>query len=261
MPKGDVLAARSELATASRVMVITGAGISTASGIPDYRGPRGVWTTNPAAERASRADAYASDPSIREEYWQRLLERSAHPPRPNEAHYSLARFERTRRLSLIVTQNIDGLHLEAGTSFDRLIEVHGHVRTVRCLTCDHHQPTSFVLSRVADGETDPHCEEAVSGVTCEGVLSTTIVRFGDQPDPLEMHHAKRGVRESDLLLCVGSTLAVVPVAMLVPSALDRDIRVIIVNDAPTEYDESALCVRGDITDVLPAILDPLHESS
>lgn len=254
MPTGDATAARSEVAVSSRVMVITGAGISTASGIPDYRGPSGVWTTNPAAERASHADAYANDHQIREEYWRRLLERSANPPKPNEAHYSLARFERSRRLSLIVTQNIDGLHLVAGTSFDRLIEVHGHVRTVRCLVCDNRQPTSLVLSRVANGDADPHCEVEVSGSACGGVLTTTIVRFGDQPDPLEMHRAKRAVRECDLLLCVGSTLAVVPVAMLVPLALDYDVRVIIVNDAATTYDESALCVRGDITDVLPEIL-------
>ena len=235
-------------------MVITGAGISTASGIPDYRGPQGVWTTNPAAERASRAEVYANDHEIRVASWQRLLTRSEHPPQPNEAHIALARFERTGRLRLLVTQNIDGLHLEAGTSPDRLIEIHGHVRTVRCLVCNDRQPTALVLARVASGDTDPHCEVDVAGHTCGGVLTTTIVRFGDQPDPLAMHRAKRVARDCDVLLCVGSTLAVYPVAALVPLALDYDVRVVIVNDAPTEYDERALCVRGDITEVLPAIL-------
>ena len=254
MSTGDVLAAQAELAGASRITVITGAGVSTASGIPDYRGPSGVWTTNPAAERSSRSDVYATDQQVREQYWHRMLERSANPPRPNEAHFALARFERTRRLSLLVTQNIDGLHLEAGTSFDRIIEVHGHVRSVRCLTCDNRVPTTLVLARVAGGDPDPRCEVETSGAICGGVLTTTIVRFGDQPDPLEMHRAKRAVRESDLLLCVGSTLAVVPVALLVPLALDYDVRVVIVNGAPTDYDESALCVRGDITEVLPVIL-------
>jgi NAD-dependent deacetylase len=256
MSTGDANTARGEVAASSRVMVITGAGISTASGIPDYRGPSGVWTTNPAAERSSRADVYANDAEVREAYWRRLLERSTNPPRPNEAHYSLARFERTRRLSLVVTQNIDGLHLEAGTSFDRLIEVHGHVRSVRCLVCDDRQPTGLVLSRVANGDPDPRCEAVVAGGACGGVLTTTIVRFGDQPDPLEMHRAKRAVRECDLLLCVGSTLAVVPVALLVPLALDYDVPVVIVNNAETSYDDSAICVRGDITDVLPVILGP-----
>lgn len=254
VPTGDLETARDELASASRVMVLTGAGVSTASGIPDYRGPRGVWRIDPAAERASHVDAYANDPEVRESSWRRLLARAVNPPEPNAAHLSLARFERTRRLSLLVTQNIDGLHLEAGTSPERLIEIHGHVRTVRCLVCGDHQATGSVLARVATGEADPHCEDVVEGRPCGGVLATTIVRFGEQPDQLGMHRAKRAARECDVLLCVGSTLSVIPVARLVPLALDYGALLVIVNDAPTGYDQDALCVRGDITEVLPAVL-------
>lgn len=235
-------------------MVLTGAGISTASGIPDYRGPQGVWTLDPAAERASYADVYARDPDVRLAAWRRLLTRTEEPPRPNAAHRSLASYERTGRLNLIVTQNIDGLHLAAGTSPERLIEIHGHVRTVRCLACDDRQPIGKVLQRVADGEADPPCRSLVEGRPCGGVLATTIVRFGEQPDLAEMHRAKRAAKECDLLLCVGSTLSVNPTAALVPLALDYGASLVIVNAAPTKFDAHALCLRGDITDVLPALL-------
>jgi NAD-dependent deacetylase len=255
VPITDLDSARHELRGAARVLVLTGAGVSTASGIPDYRGPNGVWTLDPAAERASHADVYASDAQVREASWQRLLSRSENPPQPNAAHRSLARFERSGRLSLLVTQNIDGLHLASGTSPARLIEIHGHVRAVRCLACDARQPTGVVLARVAAGETDPHCEAVVEGRVCAGVLATTIVRFGEQPDRLEWHRAKRVAGECDLILCVGTTLAVYPAAGLVPLALESGARLVIVNNAPTDYDANALCLRGDITEVLPTLLE------
>ncbi|MGA2968327.1 MAG: Sir2 family NAD-dependent protein deacetylase [Acidimicrobiales bacterium] len=251
---GQLKTARASLRRAQRVIVLTGAGISTASGIPDYRGPQGVWTRNPAAERASHIDVYSSDPEVREASWSRLLMRAEDPPQPNEAHRSLARFGVTGWLGVLVTQNIDGLHLAAGTPPERLIEIHGHVRAVRCLTCSARQPTGDVLARVAAGDADPRCDVIVDGRLCGGVLATTIVRFGEQPDPLEMHRAKRAARESDLMMCVGTTLTVYPVAGLVQMALDYDAQLIIVNDAPTPYDDRAICVRGDITEVLPTML-------
>ena len=254
MATDELGTARATLSSASRVTVLTGAGVSTASGIPDYRGPNGVWTRDPAAERASHADVYARDREVREASWRRLMARAEHPPQPNAAHHSLARFESTGRLSLLVTQNIDGLHLAAGTSPERLVEIHGHVRAVRCLSCGARQSTEGVLRRVAAGDVDPSCEEVVESHSCAGVLATTIVRFGERPDPLELHRAKRAARECDLLLCVGSTLTVNPVARLVPLALDYGVRLVIVNGAPTSFDRSALCVRGDISEVLPALL-------
>jgi NAD-dependent deacetylase len=253
VPITDLKDARAALQRAARVMVLTGAGISTASGIPDYRGPQGVWTKNPAAERASHIDVYSTESEVREASWVRLLARAENAPQPNDAHRSLARFERTGRLSVLVTQNIDGLHLIAGTSPETLIEIHGNVREVRCLTCGARQPTGEVLARVAAGEPDPSCEAIVEGHACGGVLATTIVRFGEQPNPLEMHRAQRAAHECDLLMCVGTTLTVYPVAGLVQWALDFDAQLLIVNDAPTPYDDSATCVRGDITEVLPAI--------
>jgi NAD-dependent deacetylase len=255
VPITDLKTARATLKRASRVMVLTGAGISTASGIPDYRGSQGVWTLNPAAERASHIEVYSTDPEVREASWGRLLVRAENPPQPNEAHRTLARFEGTGRLSVLVTQNIDGLHLAAGTSPGSLIEIHGNVREVRCLTCGARQPTDEVLGRVASGEADPRCQAIMGGRLCGGVLATTIVRFGEQPDPIELHRAKRAARECDILMCVGTTLSVYPVAGLAPIVLDFDGQLLIVNDAPTPYDDSALCVRGDITEVLPTMLD------
>lgn len=254
MPIGDLETARAAVAGASSVMVLTGAGVSTASGIPDYRGPQGVWTLDPKAERDSFADVYARDPAVREQSWRRLLSRAENPPQPNAAHYCLARFERTGRLNLLVTQNIDGLHLAAGNTPERLVEAHGHVRSVRCLDCDARQATETVLARVAAGESDPRCDAVVAGHACGGVLATTIVRFGDQPDPAEMHRAQRAARNCDVMLCVGSTLSVYPVAGLVMTGLEYGARVVIVNNAPTDYDPSALCLRGDISEVLPALL-------
>jgi len=254
VPIGDLESASAALAGASSVLVLTGAGVSTASGIPDYRGPQGVWTVNPAAERDSFADVYARDSSVREQAWRRLLSRAESPPQPNAAHHCLARFEATGRLSLLVTQNIDGLHLAAGTTPERLVEAHGHVRNVRCLDCDARQATTTVLARVAEGESDPRCRALVEGRPCGGVLATTIVRFGDAPDPAEMHRATRAARQCDVMLCVGSTLSVYPVAGLVMTALDYGARVVIVNNAATDYDPSALCLRGDITDLLPTLL-------
>jgi NAD-dependent deacetylase len=254
VPIGDLEAARVALQHATRVTVLTGAGISTASGIPDYRGSQGVWTLNPAAERASHIDVYSTDSDVREASWGRLLARAENPPQPNDAHRSLASFERTGRLNVLVTQNIDGLHLAAGTTPERLIEIHGHVRAVRCLVCGARQVTGDVLARVAAGEADPRCEALVLGHVCGGVLATTIVRFGEQPDPLEMHRATRAARECDVLMCVGTTLTVYPVAGLVRMALDFDARLVIVNNAPTPWDDDALCLRGDITEVLPALL-------
>lgn len=254
VPIGDLETARAVLEHAPGVMVLTGAGISTASGIPDYRGSQGVWTLNPAAERASHIDVYSTDVEVREASWGRLLTRAENPPQPNAAHRSLATFERTGRLSVLVTQNIDGLHLAAGTSPERLIEIHGHVREVRCLVCGARQATVDVLARVAAGEADPRCEALVEGRVCGGVLATTIVRFGEQPDPLEMQRAKRAARESNVLICVGTTLTVYPVAGIVQIALDFDAQLVIVNDAPTPWDDEALCLRGDITEVLPVIL-------
>ena len=246
--------ARRLVAASSSVVVLTGAGVSTASGIPDFRGPRGVWTTNPAAERLSNIDAFTSSADVRIGAWQRALALFDNPPQPNAAHRALASFEHTGKLTALVTQNIDGLHLAAGSNPLLVIEVHGHPRATRCLTCGAETPTSAILERVRAGDIDPHCGETVGGVICDGLLKTTVVSFGQPLPDHDFARAEYLAKTCDLLLCVGSTLAVHPVSGLVPKALSRGARLVIVNAEPTAFDADAdVVVRDDI----PTVLGPL----
>ncbi len=247
--------ARGALSGATRLLVLTGAGLSTAAGIPDYRGPDGVWTRDPAAERASRSDVYASDPAVRQRAWRVLEARAADPPRPTRAHRALVAAERAGRLLGVVTQNIDGLHLAAGTSPGRLVELHGTTARVRCLACGARRPTPEVVERVRRGDPDPRCEVVVAGAACAGVLSADIVRFGDPLDASEWRRARAWADEADSLVGAGSTLSVYPAAGLVDDALARGVPVVIVNAQPTAYDDrAAALVRADVQVALPALL-------
>ena len=237
------------------VVVLTGAGVSTASGIPDFRGPEGVWTKNPTAERLSNIDAFRSSSEVRQDAWQRLLQRRDIVVQPNPAHYALAAFERSGKLKALITQNIDGLHLAAGSSPELVIEVHGNTRTTRCLECGAETPTAEVLERVAAGELDPHCHAIVNGVECKGLLKTAVVSFGQMLPQEEFARAELLAKQCDLLICVGSTLSVRPVSDLVPKARSRGAKLLIINAEATSYDEVAdVVVRGDIPSVLGDVL-------
>jgi NAD-dependent deacetylase len=238
----------------SNVVVLTGAGVSTASGIPDFRGPEGVWTKNPEAERLSNIEAFTSSSEVREAVWQRLLLRRDVVFEPNAAHRALVTFERTGKLKGLITQNIDGLHIAAGSDPELVIEVHGNSRRSRCLRCGAELPTSVVLDRVAAGERDPHCREVAAGSTCHGLLKTAVVSFGQQLPVQEFARAEFLAKNCELLICIGSTLEVHPVSGLVPKALARGARLVIVNADPTPFDDDAdVVVRGDI----PAFLGPM----
>lgn len=228
--------------------------MSTASGIPDFRGPEGVWTKDPSAERLSNIDAFIRSSEIRQAAWQRLRQRRDVEFQPNAAHRALATFERTGKLTGLITQNIDGLHVAAGSDPDLVMEVHGNSRLTRCLECGAELPTSVVLDRVAAGELDPHCRVVVGDSVCDGLLKTAVVSFG-QPLPADVFaRAEYLAKACELLICVGSTLEVRPVAGLVPKALDRGARLVIVNADPTPFDDDAdVVVRGDI----PTVLGPL----
>jgi NAD-dependent deacetylase len=242
------------VAASSNVVVLTGAGVSTASGIPDFRGPEGVWTKDPSAERLSNIDAFISSPEIRVTAWQRLLQRRDVVFEPNAAHRALVAFERTGKLNALITQNIDGLHVAAGSDPELVFEVHGNSRQTRCLRCGDEMATSVVLDRVADGERDPHCR-VVGNSVCDGLLKTAVVSFGQPlPEPV-FARAEYFAKRSELLICIGSTLEVRPVAGLVPKALARGARLVIVNADPTAFDDHAdVVVRGDIPTVLGALL-------
>jgi NAD-dependent deacetylase len=248
--------AQAVLADARRVVVLTGAGISTDSGIPDFRGPQGVWTKDPGAERMATLDVYISDPEVRRRSWQNRLTSPLWAAEPNEGHLAIAALERTGRLDTLVTQNIDGLHQKAGSDPDRIIEIHGNSAEIVCLRCDHRQPAEPVHDRVRAGEADPACQAIRGGgAPCGGILKSATISFGQSLVAEDLRRAEAAARRGDLLLAVGSTLAVYPVAGLVPIAANAGARVLIVNGGPTEMDSLAdVVVQGSIGSILPLLV-------
>ena len=232
----------------ARIVALTGAGISTESGIPDFRGPKGVWTTNPKAERLSNIHHYMSDPEVRRLAWQSRLEHPAWHATPNAGHRALVALERRGTLHALVTQNIDGLHQLAGHAPGRVIEVHGTMRDVRCMVCDWRGPMGPVLDRVRAGDEDPPCER------CGGILKSATISFGQSLDPDVIERAMRAAERADLLLAIGTSLQVYPVAGAVPLAKAAGARVVIVNAEPTPFDDIADAVlREPIGDILPVL--------
>ena len=234
---------------ARRVVVLTGAGISTDSGIPDFRGPQGVWTKDPMAEKMSTLQHYMADPDVRKAAWKNRLESPAWHAKPNAGHLALVALERRGKLDTLITQNIDGLHQLAGSSPDRVVEIHGTMREVVCMMCGERAAMERALARVRAGETDPACR------TCGGILKSATISFGQQLVPTDVVRAEQAARRCDLMLAVGSTLSVFPAAGVVPVARDAGARVIIVNAQPTQMDDLADAVlRGSISEILPRIV-------
>ena len=239
---------RTWVSSSARIVALTGAGISTESGVPDFRGPQGVWTTNPKAERLSNIHYYMSDPEVRRLAWQQRLDHPAWHAEPNAGHRALAELERAGRLHALITQNIDGLHQKAGNSPDTVIEVHGTVREYMCMSCGSRGPMPVVLERVRAGEADPPC------LDCGGILKSATISFGQQLVPEVIDRAMRAAGEADLFLAVGSTLQVYPVAGAVPRAKAAGARVVIINAEPTRFDDIAdAVIQQRIGDVLPAV--------
>ena len=250
----DIAAVRGWIDSSRRVVVLTGAGISTDSGIPDFRGPQGVWTRNPAAEAQSTIQHYLADAQVRRAAWRSRLESTAWSARPNEGHLALVSLERRGKLHALITQNVDELHRLAGNGPERIIEVHGTIRRVMCWDCGRRAPMEEALARVRAGEADPACPR------CGGIQKSDTISFGQALDPAVIDRAMRVAAEADLLLAVGTTLQVYPVAGAVPLAKDAGARVVIVNDQPTALDAIADAVlRGSIGELLPAICGTREE--
>jgi NAD-dependent deacetylase len=232
----------------SRIVALTGAGISTDSGIPDFRGPQGLWTKNPKAERLSNIHAYMADPDVRRLAWQSRLEHPAWHASPNAGHRALVALERRGTLHALVTQNIDGLHQLAGNSPEVVIEVHGTMREVVCMRCGARGPMPAVLDRVRAGEADPPCRD------CGGILKSATISFGQPLEPAVIDRALRAAARADLLIAIGTTLQVYPAAGLVPLAKDAGARIVILNADPTPLDSLAdAVVRHPIGGVLPEL--------
>ena len=236
---------------ARRIVVLTGAGISTDSGIPDFRGPNGVWTKNPAAERASTLSYYLHEPEVRRASWQTRLHSPAWAAEPNTGHRALVELERQGRLEAVVTQNIDGLHQRAGNDPALVIEVHGTMRRYQCWGCGDSGPMEVMLERVRAGEDDPAC------LLCGGIVKSATISFGQSLVPEVIDAALAAADRADLLLAVGSTLQVYPAANVVPRARAAGARVVIVNGQPTHMDHYAdALLIGPISELLPALVEP-----
>ncbi|MGB9377377.1 MAG: Sir2 family NAD-dependent protein deacetylase [Mycobacteriales bacterium] len=237
------------LSSARAITVLTGAGISTDSGIPDFRGPNGVWTKDPAAQRMFTLPDYLADPEVRRRAWRTRTDHPAWTASPNSGHAALVELERAGLLRAIVTQNIDGLHQRAGNAADRVIEVHGTIHETQCLGCGDRRPMTETLRRVTAGEDDPPC------LACGGLLKSATISFGQSLRPEVLAAAIQAAKECDLFLVVGSSLAVQPVAGLTRLAHECGARIIIVNAQSTPYDNLAdALLREAIGDVLPAVV-------
>jgi NAD-dependent protein deacetylase/lipoamidase len=245
----DIERVAAYVAASDRIVVLTGAGISTESGIPDFRGPNGVWTKDPEAMRLSSIEHYLADPEVRRRAW---LERLTHPAwtaQPNDGHRALVDLERTGRLRALSTQNIDGLHQAAGSSEELVLELHGTIRRCRCLGCGRTTPMQEQLDRVRAGEEDPAC------VVCGGIQRSATVAFGQSLDPDVLAAAVEAADTCDLFLAVGTSLTVQPVASLFAVAKRAGARTVIVNAEPTPADGYADAIlRDPIGQVLPAIV-------
>ncbi len=235
---------------AERISVLTGAGISTDSGIPDFRGPQGLWTRDPAAERASNIQYYVSDSEVRKANWQRRAAGELWADvEPNAGHRALVELERREKLHTLITQNVDELHQRAGSSPGRVVEIHGTTRKAMCLECEWRDDIEVVLDRVRAGDPDPSCER------CGGLLKSATVSFGQSIEAADLHRAQTAALECDLFLAVGTTLAVYPINETVPIAKQAGARVVILNGEETALDSLAdVVVNAGISTALPRIV-------
>ena len=251
------------LERSERVVAFTGAGVSTESGIPDFRSPGGVWTRYDP--RNFEFDRFVDDPEVRRLSWEMRREFFAVPVEPNPAHVALARLEQAGRCLGVITQNIDGLHQQAGSR--HVVELHGTAREVMCIGhaptagtpdgCGWRAPHTWAFERLDGGDDDPPCPQ------CGGLVKSATVSFGQMLIPGVVDEATRLARECDLLLAIGSSLQVYPAAGLPLEAVSSGADLAIVNDEPTPFDgHASVVVRGRAGEVLgPAVDRVLSQTS
>jgi NAD-dependent deacetylase len=236
------------LREAPSVVALTGAGISTESGIPDFRGPNGVWTKNPAAEKTATLQYYMSDPEIRRRAWQNRLKGEYWTAEPNAAHRALVELERKDALHALVTQNIDGLHHAAGQSPNIIVEIHGNVREAKCMSCGWRGPMADTLARVEAGEEDPPCHQ------CGGILKSATISFGENLVPADLDRSEMAAVTAKVFLAIGTSLTVYPAAALPDIAYNAGAKLIVMNAEETPFDRVAdAVIRDQLGTVLPAL--------
>lgn len=223
--------------------------MSTAAGIPDFRGPDGLWTRDPYAELVSNLSWYLRDEDVRRAAWRRRVDPVTWAATPTAAHRAIVGLEKQGRLRAVVTQNTDGLQQLAGSSPDLVHEVHGSMRTWRCEMCGRTGPMEEMITRVNAGEEDPRC------IHCGGITRATVILFEEVLDADVLEASVEAAEDCDAIVAVGTTLSVYPVAALFPLARRNGAYSVIVNDSPTEYDDEAdEVIRGDLNETLPALL-------
>ncbi len=236
------------LAAARRITVLTGAGISTASGIPDFRGPNGLWTRDPDSQRAATLSHYLGDEALRQRAWQNRARWIGNDPQPNDGHRALVRLQERGQLRGVVTQNVDGLHQRSGIEPQLVHEVHGNLHRSRCWECGDRREMTEAIDRVLAGDPDPRC------LLCGGILKSDTILFEEPLVPHVIEAAYAASQNCDVFIAIGSTLGVYPAAYCVPRAKEAGARIVIVNGSTTEMDALAdEFVTGDINTVLPRL--------
>lgn len=237
------------IAIAARITVLTGAGISTDSGIPDYRGPNGVWTRDPNAERLATYSDYVSDPEVRRESWAKRVDHPAWAALPNPGHLALVDLERAGKLQALITQNVDGLHQRAGSDPALVLELHGTIWFAQCVDCGDRTPMEQTLARVRAGEPDPACKD------CGGIVKSATISFGQPLEEDVIAAAVDASSDCELFIAIGTSLLVQPAAGLCEVAVRAGARLVVINAQPTPYDELAHAVISDpIGEVLPQLV-------
>lgn len=238
------------LKASRNTVVLTGAGISTESGIPDFRGPQGLWTRDPEAEKRANIQHFMASRDARVTAWKNRRSSTVDAALPNAGHLALAELERKGKLQTLITQNIDSLHIKAGNSLARIVEIHGTVRDFVCMGCGERGPIDRVIARVEAGEEDPPCR------TCGGILKSATISFGQNLVAEDLERAQSAASSCEVFLAIGTSLTVTPVALLPRYALQAGAKFVILNAQPTPYDRAAAAViRGPIGEVLPAIVN------
>jgi NAD-dependent deacetylase len=237
------------LRDADQIVVLTGAGISTESGIPDFRGPQGIWTKDPTAERKATIQHYVQDAEHRRDVWRNRAGSELFAGHPNAGHVALAELERKAQVHTLVTQNVDGLHQAAGSSPAIVVEIHGTVHEAKCLQCGWRGPMSDTLARVRAGEADPAC------LDCGGMLKSATISFGENLVAEDLMRAQRAADGADVFLAVGTSLGVYPAAALPEHALRAGATLAVLNAEPTPFDAAADFVfRDQLGEVLPDLV-------
>ena len=241
------------IANAKKLVVFTGAGISTESGIPDFRSPGGIWSRFDPEDFTYQK--FVADPEARRKQWRMLGEgHLTTDAQPNPAHYAIAELDRLGKLDCVITQNVDNLHHKAGVPAEKVFELHGNVQWAICLSCGRRYPFEHIRARLEKGEEIPDCEG------CQGVLKPDAVLFGEALPQEVLQEASRRSSDCDLFIVVGSTLVVYPAAYMPLYAIQGGAKLIIVNLIDTPMDsQAAVLIRAKAGEAMSRIMEKLKE--